>query len=257
MVPPPVGDPENFATTPFLAAIFDLKPGSRQPRDTNALARVHGFASNYNAAADLVKTTRPGRTNSWAAARSDLPVWYGAFLEATNPPNLRGKKALATNFTAQAAASGVMTALSECDPVFDELLAASRRPYCRFNVNYSEENPAAILLPHLAPLKHLCQVLRLRADAELALGRMRGGLRGCQPDAVPGQRLPDRADLDLPPGALRAVPVGDPTDRGGPGQPSMVGSAVAQAGGTTAGLRFPGGWAASASERARFLRGQR
>jgi len=51
------------------------------------------------------------------------------------------------------------------------LRAASQRPYSRFNLQYQEENPAAILLPHLARLKYLCQILQLRASAELALDR--------------------------------------------------------------------------------------
>src|SRR5262249_23636549 len=76
-----------------------------------------------------------------------------------------------TNFTVQQAAEGVLAELSENEPVLDEIRAASQRPYCRFAIRYQEENPAAILLPHLAVLKHLSQVLQLRASAELVLGR--------------------------------------------------------------------------------------
>ena len=171
LLPPPAGDPENFATTPFLAGIFSFRPGTFQPRDTNAAARLHDFSAKFNAASDLAKFPRSGRTNSWAPTRAELPLWYGAFLQATNPPNLRGRTAPLTNFTTQAAAAGVLDAMAESDAVVAELRAASRRPYSRFAVDYATDCPAAMLLPHLAPLKHLCQVLRLRATAELALGR--------------------------------------------------------------------------------------
>jgi hypothetical protein len=56
-------------------------------------------------------------------------------------------------------------------PVFEELRSAIRRPHSRFKLNYANPTPWAILLPHLAVLKHLSQVLQLRASAELALGR--------------------------------------------------------------------------------------
>ena len=65
----------------------------------------------------------------------------------------------------------VLAALSECDTLIEELRTDSKRPYSRFNIRYNEDNPAAILLPHLAVLKHLCQIVQLRASAELVLGR--------------------------------------------------------------------------------------
>jgi hypothetical protein len=69
------------------------------------------------------------------------------------------------------AAGEVLAGLEECGPILEELRAASRRPRCRFNIDYANPLPPTILLPHLAPLKHLSQVLQLRASAELALGR--------------------------------------------------------------------------------------
>jgi len=172
LVPPPVGEPENFATTPFLAAIVNFRPGMPLPRDTNALVRLRDFAVRYDAASEALKLPTTGRSNSWGLAHTDWVAWYGAFLDATNPPASRGRKAIVlTNLTPREAASRILTCLSESDAVFDELRAASYRPYSRFNLNYEAENPATILLPHLAPLKHLCQVLRLRASAELAIER--------------------------------------------------------------------------------------
>jgi len=60
-----------------------------------------------------------------------------------------------------------LLALSKYDAVVDELRQASWLPYSRFPLDYDNENPAAILLPHLAALRRCSQVLQLRAIAEL------------------------------------------------------------------------------------------
>lgn len=44
-------------------------------------------------------------------------------------------------------------------------------PYARFPLEYDKDDPAAILLPHLASLKGVTQTLRLRAIAELQNGQ--------------------------------------------------------------------------------------
>src|SRR5207302_1743809 len=44
LAPPPVPDADNFATTPFLAALFDFAPGTHTPRDMAAYNRTAGFA---------------------------------------------------------------------------------------------------------------------------------------------------------------------------------------------------------------------
>jgi hypothetical protein len=65
----------------------------------------------------------------------------------------------------------VLDAMADAEPVLEELRAASRRPHSRFNLDYEVENPAQMLLPHLAGMKFVLQVLQLRSSAELALGR--------------------------------------------------------------------------------------
>jgi len=157
LLPPPAPDAENFAMTPSLAG-------------------MQGFARRYDAASSGLKGGASERSNSWTRARTDLAAWYAAFLSATNGASRREPVAVATHFTPQEAALGVLEGLSECDPVLEELRAASRRPYSRFDIDYAHQPPTAILLPHLAPLKHLCQVLQLRAEAELALDRTEDAL---------------------------------------------------------------------------------
>jgi len=128
----------------------------------------------------------------------DLPAWQAAFLQGTNSAPLEEEAArafrlrhgfltaqtnattdqpsainsqLSTNSPSRAeAALVVLAALTEAEPVLEELRAASRRPYSRFDLRYDTDNPATILLPHYSVLKRAVQVLQLRASAELALG---------------------------------------------------------------------------------------
>jgi hypothetical protein len=200
LVPPLVPDDHNFASTPFLAPLFDFVPGTQKPRNPKSANRADALAPSYDAASSRVKSAKLVRSNSWVAAEIDLPAWYVAFLKGTNSAEpddparaafqrrygLAGRQAGATAAqpstvnpqvptntpTRAEAAAGVLAALAETEPVLEELRAASRRPHSRFNLSYDAEDPASIPLPHYAILKHVCQVLQLRASAELALGRM-------------------------------------------------------------------------------------
>ena len=199
LVPPLVPDDQNFASTPFLAPLFDFVPGTQQPRDSNAPARTKALSPRYDAASARVKPGKQARSNSWVGAGIDLPAWYTAFLKGTNAAEsedaavqtFRARYGLAPRQSATTAArptttdsqlqtnaptlaeaaAGVLDALAETEPVLEELRAASRRPHSRFNLYYDTDNPPAMLLPHYTVLKRLFQVLQLRASAELALGR--------------------------------------------------------------------------------------
>jgi hypothetical protein len=175
-VPTRVADDKNFAMTPFLAPLFDFIPGSQTWAGPNPLQSVGGFAPKYDAAAREVAKAKTIRPNSWIKAPTDLPAWYCAFLKA-NTNYSTGQVLLRANFTRQEAANGVLSELSECNRVLDEVQGASQLPYSRFNLRYEQDDPAAILLPHLAVLKHLCQVLSLRASARLALGETEPALQ--------------------------------------------------------------------------------
>jgi hypothetical protein len=61
--------------------------------------------------------------------------------------------------------------LSPYDAVLEQLRQAALRPQSRFPLDYDDEDPAEILLPHLATLKRCSLVLRLRALAELQNGQ--------------------------------------------------------------------------------------
>ena len=201
VVPPRVPDDKNFAMTPFLAPIFDFAPGMSPGNSP--------FASNYDAASNELKTTNTARLNSWVKNRTDLPAWHAAFLNVSNliarqeaeaadpafaasaaklqryglsplPPGIHNTAnkgadrkgwATAADFTVPEAAAGVLAGLSDTASVFEELQVAGKLPCSRFNIHYDDKDPAAILLPHLAVMKRLTQVLSLRACAELALGQ--------------------------------------------------------------------------------------
>jgi len=199
LVPPLVPDDENFAATPFLAPLFDFVPGTQQTRDTNAVADARALAPLYEAASAHVKPGKQARSNSWVTAGIDLPAWYAAFFRGTNAAEpadaaakaFRARYGLAprqpgaavaqpatispqqpTNApTLAEAAAGVLSGLAEAEPVLEELRAAGQRPNSRFNLRYDADDPASVLLPHLSILKRVCQVLQLRASAELALGQ--------------------------------------------------------------------------------------
>ena len=202
LVPPPVPADQNFASTPYLAPLFDYLPGTQQTRDANAVDRGKALALRYDAASSRLEPRKLARSNSWVVTELDLRGWYAAFLKETNtsrssameafraryglPPGQTGATATQPSSissesigsqqqtmapTLAEAASGVLAALAESEPVLEELRAASRRPYSRFNLRYDLDNPAMILLPHYSVLKRAFQVLQLRASAELALGR--------------------------------------------------------------------------------------
>jgi len=199
-IPPLVPDAENFAATPYLAPLFDFLPGTQQPRDRTAVPSLETLAPRYAAAVGLVKSAKQARSNSWVGPALDLTGWYAAFVKGTNwdaesvqaeeaafrvryglaprrsavPPARPAslKPQLSTNVPSRAeAAAGVLAALADAEPVLEELRSASRRPHSRFNLRYDTDDPGTVVLPHYVLLKQVCQVLQLRASAELALGQ--------------------------------------------------------------------------------------
>ena len=175
-IPPPVPDDQNFAMTPFLAPLFDFNPEPLQPgqslwRDTNGQLRATDYLRPDTALIEAWDPPGGVYTNSWIPPRPDLPAIYAAWLQATNKSKARHPASVRTNASPQEAATGILSALAFADPVLNELRMASRRPYSRFNIRYDQDDPAAILLPHLGVLKGWCVLLKMRTTAELALGR--------------------------------------------------------------------------------------
>jgi hypothetical protein len=167
-VPPPVPDNQNFAMTPIAFTSYgglltrDGKAIPPEKRDPNFAVRMrmpiaHDNNINIptNCAGDRVKGTFT-RIDNWQSYYRNLAAKTNEFPVSAQP---------------QSAASEVLLALSKYDPVIEELRAASQLPDSRFPIDYYNESPWSILLPHLAPLKSCAQVLQLRSVAELQNGQ--------------------------------------------------------------------------------------
>jgi len=166
LAPAAVDDADNFATTPFLAALFDYLPGTYTPRDLQAYNRVAGFAQ-----------TEPPYAEQRGPGEPPPPMVRGERVDLA-AALARLRKAQHNDGAAPGAnpagrtelANAVLEALEQYRPVLDELRGASRRRQARFNVNYAVDYPWLVSQPHLPVLKRVSRVLLWRAAAELALG---------------------------------------------------------------------------------------
>jgi hypothetical protein len=166
MAPAPVSDEQNMAMAPIFAESFDRfwnpEPRETELRDTNTRDRLQ--ISVYG--------TRTGGSapsvGGWVMAEPiDLHAWqtYYRTQHLARVPT-------APEFPIAAEpgdpAQDVLLALSRHDDVIAELHQASERPHARFPINYQDGYGA--LLPHLAKLNGISQVLALRATAQLGQG---------------------------------------------------------------------------------------
>jgi hypothetical protein len=162
-VPPPVPDDQNFATTPIVSTSYsyildsDGKVVPSEKREKNFIDRMEMRTVDQN---DNGPANGGG---DWQTAKmSDLTVWqsyYRALAVKTNE--------FPVSAFPQSPAADVLRALSKYDSDIEELRQAAQLPSSRFPLNYDDEDPAEILLPHLAEIKRCSQVLQLRALAEL------------------------------------------------------------------------------------------
>jgi hypothetical protein len=177
IVPPPVPDDQNFAMAPIWAESIKATLGPVRARQWKY---PDDGRTNFT---DRMPT--PWRNNDWFDSKTngdwakgtitDLKPWQ-AYYRTPTEMKLSSRKSVTTNEfpitpQPQTPAQDVLLALSKFDPAVEELRQASRLPYSRFPLDYDSENPAVILLPHLALLKRSSQVLQLRAIAELQSGQ--------------------------------------------------------------------------------------
>lgn len=168
--PPPVPDDQNFALTPIMfstyGSMIDKTGHEINPRNTNVVNRLelNRYRSN-DYSVDL-------SNGNWALQTlTDLKPWQKYY----RTPSTNGTGTITNEFPTspqpQSPAKDVLLALSKYDPLLDELRQASRMPYSRFPLEYDKDNPAMILLPHLARLKQSAEFLQLRTSAELQDGQ--------------------------------------------------------------------------------------
>jgi hypothetical protein len=177
LIPPPVPDDQNFAMTPLLKPVLDYETNAggkkwRDPAGRDRLSKISAFLR------DDKRRKEPSLGNCYANTLTDLALWQAYYRGNTNYPQPAA---------AQTPAKDVLTALGKFDPELKELQEASARPFARFPVHYGDEDPYALLLPHLAPMKTLANVLALRATARLEAGQPREALA----DVKLGLRLSD------------------------------------------------------------------
>jgi hypothetical protein len=171
-VPPPVPDDQNFAMAPIFDTMDKLASRTWRGKHRNQGPADGGSEWDTNLVDRLAMETTPygeetGTSFGWQRAKlCDLKYWqeyYRALAAKTNqfpvPPQ------------PQSPAQDVLLALSKYDSAIEELREAGQRSDSRFPLDYDDENPAEILLPHLAALKKCCLVLQLRAIAELENGQ--------------------------------------------------------------------------------------
>jgi hypothetical protein len=163
-IPPPVPDEGNFAMTPVVSSsygqILDRTGHHLSPPNTNVVNRLQMLVAGRDG----------GPTNgigNWQkCVRSDLEPWQRYYRKLSLSTNL-----FPVPPQPQTPAADVLLALSKYDSTIEELRAAAALPASRFPLNYDCEEPYAILLPHLAPMKGCAVVLRLRSLAELEAGQ--------------------------------------------------------------------------------------
>jgi hypothetical protein len=182
VIPPTVPDDQNFALTPIWVESMKAVLGPKNSRQW--------FGNNYDENGRTNFTDRLQmeiyHTQGWSQSQmekiqvgnwqrgemTDLKLWqnyYRSPSDGVSPIVLTNDFPVAPQL--QSPAQDVLVALSKYDSAIEELRQASRLPYSRFPLNYDSEFPGAILLPHLATMKHCSQVLQLRAIAELQNGQ--------------------------------------------------------------------------------------
>ena len=170
-IPPPVPDEQNFAMTPVVASCYEFildKEGHRiQPAKTNVVDRLNfnTFSTNY------YSENTPTNGDWQIGTLTDLKTWQEYYRNALCT-NENGSVTHEFPFVEQQQSSGkdILLALTQYDGALKELAEASRLPASRFPLNYDNEMPAAIILPHLSAMKKSALLLQMRALAELETG---------------------------------------------------------------------------------------
>ena len=169
IAPPSVPDEQNFAMQPLwveeISGMMGMeKAGTWHGEKVAALGHTNRVRPEMPIELYGQQLEQTNRTGNWQIAeKTDLAIWqtyYRHLATITNhfPCGARAAKSPQPMFC---------LALSKYDKAIQELRTISSLPHARFPVRYSDENPAMILLPHLASLKGCTTTLKLRALAEL------------------------------------------------------------------------------------------
>jgi hypothetical protein len=160
-IPKPVPDEQNSAATPFFEFLFAQKTNEYKWQD------------NYERAYVLVPSSSKKRDRN-RRHFVDLVAWQMA-LEAVQAGKVKQSERFESDKldseSRGKAAPAVLQELKLDDAVLAELRNAGRRPYSRYPVFYSLDNPWGIRIPHLTIIKGAVQRLKIEACAALAAGQ--------------------------------------------------------------------------------------
>jgi hypothetical protein len=165
-IPKPIPDEQNFAATPVITSWF--------ARSNNVNVSFDNWKKDNYGLAEASVADGQNKEDSDNRRFLDLVAWGTAFDGIRSGTFAKGQKIETGSLDRESrakAAPSVLAALETNEAVFAELRAVSQRPLARYPVNYDVEDPFSILLPHLGSIRNVCRRLRLKACAELAVGR--------------------------------------------------------------------------------------
>ena len=166
LVPPPVADDQNFAMTPFLAPLLDFNPkplasGQSPWRNQPGQDRAMNYFKNFNAALNSVPNQHTNPEEPW----TDLGDLARALQKKSQSSSAA---AIATRADA---AREILGAFEAYKPVLDELREAEATGLIPVLISVTRmKTRAGILLPHLAVLKNVGQVLEVSRRFRTDLG---------------------------------------------------------------------------------------
>ena len=181
-VPSPVPDDQNFALAPIWVEHIKATLGPKRAHQWYGDKFPDNGRTNFTERLLLEiwhHSSPPAEpeTGDWRKAeRVDLKAWQvyfrvpndGVIMPGMNRPiPLQVTNEFPVAPQPQSPAQDVLLALSKHDVAIEDLRQASRLPGSRFPLEYDSENPASILLPHLAALKRGSIFLKLHAIAAL------------------------------------------------------------------------------------------
>ena len=164
LIPKPVPDDQNFAATPAVKAWFVKR---------DADAGEEKWPDDFD---DAYKIVREPRTQDGRGKRhfEDLAGLEAALAAVRTKAQAMSTNSYAVKLNAESraqAAPAVLEALKTNEALFAELRLASQRPYSRYPIDYNTDPLWALQLPHISKVRGVCDRLRLKACAELAVGQ--------------------------------------------------------------------------------------
>ncbi len=164
VAPAPVPDEDNFALAPVVASSYQLitnrfghRVAGGQTSDAENRMRL---PVDFNGGG-------PRGIGSWQKGTlSNLEPWQKYYRDLAARTNI-----FPISRRTQSPAADVLLALSIHDATIEDLRHAADLPASRFPLNYEQDAPYMILLPHLVQMKRSAIVLQMRALAELQEGR--------------------------------------------------------------------------------------